>query len=206
MLLIEMEQGSSYNQIKKLIQNSFNEQGIVSGLIGVLFAPPTSFIKSEISESFEYFHYRSERIINFYWAGYEQTDKEDSKKLWEINKEFWKFNPIEFNKLRKNFEDESKWIYSGESDLLLFTVTLNNIGLVEFDFSDAIVINLEKAKTEKAISSVRELFEIIFRISQNLKKEKSTIDLSRQLIIHTGKNSVFPLTGFVSGQRDFIKI
>ncbi|OFX45272.1 MAG: hypothetical protein A2X10_01870 [Bacteroidetes bacterium GWA2_33_15] len=193
MKLLDMEQGASINQIKKTIRNSFDEQGIKSSLIGVLFAPPTSFIKSEIVDSFEYFHYRSERIINFFWVGYEQADENDSKKIFELNKEFWKFNPYEFNKLRNEFENETRWIFSGESDLLLFTATSDESELIAFDFADAIVINLEKAKEEKAISSVRGLFEIVFSISQKLKKENSSLKLSGQLIIHAARTSAFSL-------------
>jgi hypothetical protein len=188
-----MIQGSSYDRIKELIKYSFNVQGIKSSLIGILFTPPTSFIKSEISDSFEYFHYRSEGIINFFWAGYEPADEVDTRNLWELEKKFWKFNPQDFNELRKKFENETKWIFSGESDLLLFNAKSHDSGFIEFDFADAIVINLEKAKAEKAISSVRELFEIVFRISQNLRKENKSKELSAKMIINTENNSAFSL-------------
>ncbi len=193
MKLYDMVNISSFDELKILIRRSFRKRETTSGLIGIMFAPPTTFIKSEISDSFEYFHYRSEEIIDFFWAGYETSDRETSKKLWELNQVYWEFNPRKFNEIREGFENETNWTFSGESDFILFRANMDEFELIEFDFTDAIVINLEKAKTENAISSVRELFEIIFRISEKLTLENSSLSLSKQLIIHSGKKSAFSL-------------
>ena len=183
----------SYNQIKDWLESSFQEYKVKDKLIGVIFAQPTPFIKSEVTDSIEYFHFRSEHNIAIFWAGYEQAEYNHPNKVWEIENVPWRFNVQKFNELRKAFEAETKWKYSGETDLLLFQAGLNSSKSIEFDYSDAIIINLEKAKNENAISSVRGLFEIIFRISDHLHKDNLPMELSAKLIVDTGKKAVFPL-------------
>jgi len=182
----------SYNQIKEWIEYSFEKHNVNSKLIGVIFAQPTTFIKSEVADSIEYFHYRSENNIAVFWAGYEQAEY-DHPKVWDIDNVPWRFNVKKFNALRKEFESETRWEYSGETDLLLFKANMNSSKHIEFDYSDAIIVNLEKAKSENAISSVRGLFEIIFRLSEGLQKDNLSLELSAKLIKDTGKKAVFPL-------------
>lgn len=61
---------------------------------------------------------------------------------------------------------------------------------VKLDFSDAISIDLRKAKDDKTISSAGEVFEQIISIAENIESANPTKEMSMKLIGKTGKKSL----------------
>jgi hypothetical protein len=61
---------------------------------------------------------------------------------------------------------------------------------VKLDFADALSIDLKKAKDDKLISSVGEVFEKIFFIAEGISTTNPTKEMSSKLIGNTGKMSV----------------
>jgi hypothetical protein len=95
-------------------------------MVGLVFArPEASIAKSEIYPSLPYFHFRSGRAMNFYFAGFEMLDGRDPRRRTVISDpdpesaRDWFFLAESFNTLREDIERRTRWRYSGGSDLVL---------------------------------------------------------------------------------------
>lgn len=187
---------TDFEELKRLTRLSFQFQQHKEAdkkIVGILFAQPNSFTQGEILTGIDYFHNRSNEIIDFFCAGYQPSFFDDSLKVSAIvGGESWSFNPKIFNQIRKETEKTTNWKYSGSVELILFNAKKSN-DTVELDFSDSICIDLLKAKNEGLINSVGELFEEIFRLSETIDPINPSKNLSLKLIGQTGEKSLVPI-------------
>lgn len=186
---------SSYEHLIDLLKLSFQygKQGNNNSRVaGLLFAQPNNFTKDEILSGIDYFNNRSEKYIDFFCIGYQPDFFETNlPALTKVGGYNWSFNPKIFNDLRKQIEERTKWKYSGSVELVLFNTYIDTVAdLVKLDFSDAISIDLKKAKDNKLITNVGELFEKIFSIAENISTENPAKEMSLKLIGDTGKKSI----------------
>lgn len=155
-----------------------------SKLVGILFCMPSSKPgKDEVLPNLEYFHYRSGMFVDFFCIGYttHQIDSnqiENTQPVTTINNEQWDFNPSEFNSCRAQLEHETKWRYSGETDLLLAVARKSKNGQTRLDYSCAIVCNLEEMIRDGAIKSIRGFFEKIFQFGEQYNGDDPVWKLS----------------------------
>ena len=184
---------SSYEHLIDLLKYSFRYEGQGNNnarVAGLLFAQPNNFTKDEILSGIDYFHNRSGKTIDFFCIGYQPHFFETKYPIVaSVNGEDWSFNPKIFNKLREETEQKTKWRYSGSVELVLFNSYLEGEE-VKLDFADALSIDLRKAKDDKLISSVGEVFEKIFAIAESISTTNPSKEMSLKLIGNTGKKSV----------------
>jgi hypothetical protein len=186
---------SSYDNLIDLLKYSFQygEQGNNNSRVaGLLFAQPNSFTRDEILSGIDYFNNRSGKSIDFFCIGYQPDFLEPNLPIVAtVDGNNWSFNSKIFNVLRQQTEKRTKWKYSGSVELVLFNSYFDTTtDTVKLDFSDALSIDLKKAKDDKLISSVGELFEKIFSISASISTENPTKEMSIKLIGDTGKKSI----------------
>lgn len=181
----------NYDELKEVVGYSFEREKNNSKIVGLLFAQQDSFTEDEILKKFDYYNNRSEETIDFFCAGYQPQILEPTLPVATIvDGEAWTFDPKIFNQLRIQTEEATNWEYSGSVELVLFNAYLDDSdNNVKLDFSDAISIDLLKAKNEDLINSVSEIFERIFKISETLTTDNPTKEMSLKLIGNTGRKS-----------------
>ncbi len=184
-----------YKNLKDLLGFSFDygrQEPTNARIAGLLFAQPNNFTRDEILSGMDYFNNRSGRTIDFFCVGYQPDFFEPKFPVATIvNGQKWSFNSKIFNDFRQETEQQTKWKYSGSVELVLFNSYWNNEkSEVEIDFSDALSIDLLKAKSEKLITSVGELFEKIFSLADSISTTNPSKEMSLKLIGQTGKSSI----------------
>ncbi|WP_313755967.1 hypothetical protein [Tissierella sp.] len=162
-----MLQALKYKDILADIEKS----DILNDTIGILLARPKSDAGRSIIDSLPYYHHRSGKNINFYLPGYGaywHNAYPDEKHIVTIEGTMWSFSHSMYVKFIEDLEKESKWKYSGESELILLDYhnkTLN--------YSKILVFHLDAMLQDKTISSVNSFFEKLFRcFAQNLTIEQ----------------------------------
>lgn len=147
-------------------------------MVGIIFASPNSpLAKSEILPRIADWHQRSGEHIDFYFAGYHGPNPEATKaiRVPVPGYEDWIYVPQHFDEFREVVEHYSKWQYSGGCDLLLVNSRIpDDDDYAELDFSSAIVCQLDSMKDDKAITSVEQFFESIFRFAESSKASEPT--------------------------------
>lgn len=186
---------SSYDHLVDLLKFSFEDgkqRENNSRVAGLLFAQPNNFTQNEILSGIDYFNNRSEKFIDFFCIGYQPHFYQPTFRIiTNVDGSDWSFNPKIFNKIRQQTEERTNWKYSGSVELVLFNSYLDKTtDMVQLDFSDAIAIDLIKAKENKLITSVGQLFERIFSISESISTDNPAKEMSLKLIGDTGKKSV----------------
>jgi len=185
---------SSYNDLIDLLKDSFEHKGQGnnnSRVAGLLFAQPNNFTKDEILSGFDYFNNRSGKIIDFFCVGYQPDSYENNLSIVAtVDGRNWCFNSKIFEHLRKQTEQRTNWKYSGSVELVLFNSYLDDqSNEVKLDFSDSLSIDLQKAKDDKLITSVRVVFENIFSIAEGISTDNPSKEMSLKLIGNTEKKS-----------------
>lgn len=75
---------------------------------------------------------------------------------------------MEFNNFRKDLESLTSWQYSGGSDLLLANANFDTAKYEALiDFSSVVLCQLDKMLEDKAIPSVEQFFESVFRFAES---------------------------------------
>lgn len=181
----------NHEELKKVVGYSFEYDKNKSKIVGLLFAQPDSFTEDEILKKIDYYNNRSKETIDFFCVGYQpQMFEPTLNAITIVNGEPWTFDPEIFNQLRIQTEEATNWEYSGSVELVLFNAYIDDSNnKVNLDFSDAISIDLLKAKNEDLINSVGEIFERIFKISETITTDNPTKEMSLKLIGNTGKKS-----------------
>ena len=164
-----------------------------SKLIGILFCQPaTKLAKEEIVGQLDYFHYRSGFFVDFFCAGYganwPRSQMAEHQQVANVHGVDWLFSANEFNSLRKEVEAVTQWTYSGECELLLLVARKSQNEPVSLDFSCAIACNLEQMQKDQAFTSVRALFEHIFRFGETYDGSDPVWELSDKLGLGVGKD------------------
>lgn len=168
-------------------------------MVGLLFAPPNSHVaKTEIVPRLDEFHHRSGNHIDFFCAGYGAywpwSHVPDKKVVATVTSEFgnereWLFSAAMFNNIRKQLKVAApQYVYSGESDLLLFNAYPAPNSIAALDFTDAIALKLSNMRNDKLLDSVAELFEQIFTYSERQSGVDPTWGFSDAMGWNTGKS------------------
>lgn len=155
--------------------------GRSSMLIGLCFARPTSpLAKSEILPQIPDWHHRSGNSADFYFAGFADHEWEDGFQKVDLpGRGTWYYSPKAFQAFRSEVESRTKWKYSGGSDLILCVARWDERKSEPvIDFSCAIVCQLDAMKDAKAIVSVEQYFESVFRYAESAQFEPSILALS----------------------------
>ena len=151
----------SMKEIERHISN-YSED---SKAIGILFAKPqTSLSKDAIIPELNYFNRRSGKYIDFFLPGYSNYEHHDfGDEILISTKDDVKtyYSDSYFCNFIEEMEGNSKWLYSGETDLLIL-----NSNKYRIDFSNCLLVHLEKALKINAISSPRVFMENIIRLSR----------------------------------------
>ncbi|WP_434150143.1 hypothetical protein ACR2R6_01260 [Methylocaldum gracile subsp. desertum] len=166
-----------------------------SKLVGILFChPKSSLAKSEIIEHLPHFHVRSGEAVDFFCIGYgaywPPEHFADQKPVVTIQGVDWLFSESAFSSVVDEFESETSWKYSGETELILLTARKQHNGMTILDYDTAIVCNLEAMSQAKAFSSVRSFFEAIFKFAKSNNQEELTWELSDQNGVRLGKLAI----------------
>lgn len=166
-----------------------------SKLVGVLFCHPKSpLAKAEIIEHLSHFHIRSGEAVDFFCVGYgaywPAEHFADQTPVTKIDGIDWLFSDSAFSSAIDEFEKETDWKYSGETELLLVTARKVGNGSAILDYETAIVCNLEAMAQDKAFSSVRSFFSEIFRFAKTYTQNDPTWGLSDKKGIGVGKSAL----------------
>ena len=151
----------TYQIMLKEINRNARKEGILNDSIGILITRPELPTGKDILNSLEYYHFRTGKSVNFYLPGYGaywNSDYPDSKVVTTIDKVNWLFSNQMFALFIEDLEKNSKWQYSGESELLLVDLkegTLSYEKMMQF--------YLDKMIRDGVIYSVNQCFEDLFR-------------------------------------------
>lgn len=161
----------TYQEMLKTIQNNSQNKGIVDDFVGVLLTRPDLDTGRSILNSLEYYHHLTGKNINFYlpgfgayWGGDEYPDK---KVVTEIEGVQWYFSNKQFVLFVKEMQIYSKWLYSGESELLLICL---RDGILTYD--GMLLFYLDDMLRDKVIDSLPKFFQQL----SNLFKDKESLD------------------------------
>jgi len=165
----------------------------VSKLAGILFcSPDTDFGQREVLPDLDYFDERSGDFVEFYCAGFgtnQQTRLANQGRMTPVvGGQQWWFSTKAFNSLRKDLEEKTRWTYSGETDLILFTASRDAKGDGYISFSPSIVCNLEQMSRDGAFTSVRAFLESIARLGEEYEGRDPVSLLSKKQEIKIGGN------------------
>lgn len=154
-----------------------------SKLIGILLCHSQSpLAKSDIIGHLPFFHVRSGEAIDFFCAGYgaywPPGHHADEVPVARINDENWLFSNEAYLQVIDELERDSKWKYSGETELLLIPVTKTSNDSVSLVYESAIVCNLERMAKDNAFSSVRSFFDSIFQYAKTQSANNAAWEFS----------------------------
>lgn len=155
----------TYQIMMEEINRNAREEGVLNDSIGILITRPELPTGKDILNSLEYYHFRTGKSVNFYLPGYGaycNSDYPDSKVITTIGNVNWLFSNQMFALFIEDLEKNSKWQYSGESELLLVDLkegTLSYKKMMQF--------YLDKMIRDGIIYSVDQFFEDLFRICKD---------------------------------------
>lgn len=167
--MISLINAWSYDQVCRELTHTFQRQcgnGSIActRMVGLLFArPDVPLAREQIVPSLNYYHHRSGRDIDFFCAGYSRFSHESNEKEPVEVGDWWEFNPITYCKFQEEIQRRSRWLYSGEVDLILLDGKRDDFGNAYLDFEYAWVCDLNNMIRNNAIESVHRFFEHIFR-------------------------------------------
>ena len=152
-----------------------------SKLVGVLFCQPHSKAgKDEILPGLDYFHIRTGRFLDIVCAGYQPYEAKHGVPVATVDGQSWGYSAAAFNDSRQKLQLDTKWKYSGETDLLLAVARKDPVGTIRMDYSCVISCKLEQMIRDGAISSIRSFFEQLSGFSEQYCGVNHTIALSDQ--------------------------
>ena len=168
-------------RVSSIGDRSLQPRGKAVRMVALLFSPlGTPLMSEQILPRFSNLHIRSRDHIDFYFAGFDRKQSPawqdeqltDARKVGELtflNKrgETWLFSDIAFDYLRQEVEaaTESRWQFSGESDLLLLNA-VGASGKWTLDFNRVVCLSLWHALDDEAIDTVSILFEQLIRYAE----------------------------------------
>ena len=158
-------------------------------LVGVIFCMPTSKPgKDEILPNLDYFHYRSGLFVDFFCVGYGLKTTSEESFVTTVKGKQWAFSSADFNSCRAQLEAETKWRYSGETELLLAVARKAKGSTAVLDFAAAIACNLEEMAKDGAFTSIRAFFEKIFQFGEQYKGSDPVQRLSDSFGLSGGRS------------------
>lgn len=145
----------------------------------ILFAPKFSKLGyDEIIKRFGYLDSRTAEKLNIYCVGYgaywndDFPDKEEvGVGKYEGNIQIpWQFSQQQFAKFVNEFENETKWSYSGGTELII----LNS----NTDFSNCIIFKIDEMIKDDVINFPGELLEALIQHSRSEKNSVGKFSLN----------------------------
>lgn len=178
----------TYKIMLEQIRENCKNYGIVNDMIGILITRPQLPVGKQIMNDLSYYHFRTGNSINFYLPGYcAYCEYPDSETVTVVAGEKWCFSDKMFVSFIEDLEKNTKWKYSGESELLLVEWRNGRIC-----FQNTMQFYLDKMIRDKVIDAVNQFFENLFRmtkdasslkkISNNLGKNKF-YEVSRDILL-----------------------
>lgn len=143
----------------KDILSDIEENDLSNDIIGILLARPKSDAGRTIVDSLPYYHHRSGKNVNFYLPGYGaywHNAYPDEEHIVSIEGTRWSFSNTMYAKFIEDFEKESTWKYSGESELILLDCHNQKL-----DYSKILVFHLDAMLQDKTISSVNSFLKTL---------------------------------------------
>jgi hypothetical protein len=172
-------------------------------IVGIVFARPECKIsKDEILPHVAYFSIRSGRDIDFFFPGYvEASEDAASAQAIPVGDGKWMFDHELFDKARHDLERSTRWMYSGEADLLLANVrkVSEDMGY-HADFTKVLEFDLDRMLKDKSIESVSNFFEQIFHFAEHHQADDPVGRFSDHMGLQIGKRSI------VAGLWDRLKL
>jgi hypothetical protein len=146
-------------------------------MFGILFAPKyTRITREEILPRLSYLNDRSGKEIDFFCMGYthherykhKPRDLENIKINTKEGVEYWQYSDIVFNSIRAEFVNQTRWTYSGETDLLLINAIFDfEDETIFIDYSKVIWLVLDRVLKDNPNLSIGNLFEKICTFADN---------------------------------------
>lgn len=182
-----MIEAISYRRLLEGLINKHGNDSIVT--VGLLLGNANcDFMKNNILSKINQFHHRSNHNIDFYFPGYgvywygcfgqEET-------VCNVDGVKWLYSDELYCKFIDDLESQSRWRYSGETELILI-----NFKNGEFDFSEMLVFWLHKMVNDQVIYSPSNFFETVFRL---FKDKKTVYNASDLLALNGVANSIFEI-------------
>ena len=155
----------TYQIMLEEINRNAREEGVLNDSVGILITRPELPTGKDILNSLEYYHFRTGKLVNFYLPGYGaywNSDYPDSKIVTTIDNVSWSFSNQMCALFIEDLEKNSKWQYSGESELLLVDLKEGNLS-----YEKMMQFYLDKMIRDGIIYSVDQFFEDLFRICKD---------------------------------------
>jgi len=137
-------------------------------LLGLFFCrPDNKLAREEILPSLAYYHHRSGKNIDFFFAGFDKVLAHDVSDIVVSSgiqaKPEWFFDHDSFHGFRIEIESRTSWQYSGGSDFMLVNFYYDDKGEPHLDFGGAVILTLESLRQKGRLPDVGMLFEKIIR-------------------------------------------
>jgi hypothetical protein len=177
-------------QIEYILRHPLRED---SAACCIVLAPPFTRVgKDEVIPRISYLDSRSAHYIHFYCAGYsgfwDGYCPLDIQEIGEVKQEngkmiAWAFSQTLFAEFVSQLERLTTWKYTGKAELILLNPRV--------DFSNALVLDVDKMILDASVQHSSELFESIIRYCREHGDNPSAYDFSNiQLIREAGKTSL----------------
>lgn len=160
----------SYKEMIEKITENCLERGLRNDYIGILVTRPDLDSGKSILNSLNYYHHLTGQAVNFFLPGYGAywgDDYPDKEVVAKIGGTEWFFSDEHFVDFTKKLERNTKWRYSGESELLLLPL-ING----EIVFDKILVFYLDDMLRDNAIKSIPYFIQQLSRLFES----KSTLD------------------------------
>lgn len=181
----------NYNEMIEKINKDCLKNGIKNDYIGILITRPDLESGISILNSLDYYHHLTGHSVNFYLPGYGAywgDNYPDKKTVAVIDGIEWYFSNKQFVDFIKALERKTKWLYSGESELLLLPLIDG-----EIVFDKILVFYLDDMLRDHAIKSISYFIQQLSRLfiskstlnelHMSLAKENA-IDIIKKTIIN----------------------
>lgn len=154
--------GTSYNDVLDQITCRFKKLSSKKGvrMVALIFGQRNSeTVEKFILPRLNYWHYRSEDYIDFFCIGFYPGE------FYPVGTDG--FDARAFNYTVREFEEKSKWLYKGETSILLLNARFNpEKQKAELDFSTVIEFGLERAIEKKVFESIPLFFERVINYAK----------------------------------------
>ena len=160
----------SYKEMIEKINENYLSIGIRNDYIGILITRPDLDSGESILNSLNYYHHLTGPAVNFYLPGYGAywgDNYPDKEIVAKIDGTEWFFSNKHFVDFTKQLERNAKWIYSGESELMLLPL-ING----EIVFDKILVFYLDDMLRDNAIKSIPSFIQQLSRLFES----KSTLN------------------------------
>jgi hypothetical protein len=144
-------------------------------LLGLIFCrPDNKLAREEILPSLAYYHDRSRKNIDFYFAGFDKGTTHESADIIVSSgipaKPEWAFKLKSFDEFREEIEKHTRWHYSGGSDFILVNCCYDEKGEPHLDYDSAVILTLEALRQQGWLPDVGMFFEKIFRHCEQFER------------------------------------